>query len=91
MKLFQAKNFRDGCNDVLADEGPEAATIQAALPNGRVYDINIVRSPNTVEPGQGPGAIAVFHDISEIKRLENRAKGLCCQRFTRTQNSPYFN
>ncbi|WP_421903838.1 ATP-binding protein [Maridesulfovibrio sp.] len=70
LEIIPSPDLYDACTEVVGPEGPEATTVQVVLPNGRVYDVNIVRSPHTSEPGQGPGAIAVFHDISEIKRLE---------------------
>lgn len=70
LEIISSPDLYDACTEVVSPEGPEAKTVQVALPNARVYDVNIVRSPHTSEPGQGPGAIAVFHDISEINRLE---------------------
>lgn len=70
LEIIPSPDLYDACKEIVAPEGPESKTVQVVLPTGRVYDVNIVRSPHTVEPGQGPGAIAVFHDISEIKRLE---------------------
>ncbi|WP_419784414.1 ATP-binding protein [Maridesulfovibrio sp.] len=70
LEIVPSPDLYDACQELVSPEGPEAKAVQVVLPNGRVYDVNIVRSPHTSEPGQGPGAIAVFHDISEIKRLE---------------------
>ena len=70
LEIVPSPDLYDACQELLSQEGPEAKAVQVVLPNGRVYDVNIVRSPHTSDPGQGPGAIAVFHDISEIKRLE---------------------
>lgn len=70
LEVIPSPEFQDACHELTSPEGPDAVTVQVILPDERVYDVNIVRSPHTVEPGQGPGAIAVFHDISKIKRLE---------------------
>ena len=70
LEIIPSPDLYDACKEVVAPEGPESGAVQVVLHSGRVYDVNIVRSPHTSEPGQGPGAIAVFHDISEIKRLE---------------------
>ncbi|WP_245549578.1 HAMP domain-containing sensor histidine kinase [Maridesulfovibrio hydrothermalis] len=70
LEIIPSPELQDACAEVVSPEGPEAKTVQLVLPTGHIYDVNIVRSPHTVEPGQGPGAIAVFHDISKIKRLE---------------------
>ncbi|WP_320171471.1 ATP-binding protein [Maridesulfovibrio sp.] len=70
LEVIPCPDLQDSCRELTDPEGPDARTVQLKLQDGRVYDINIVRSPHTVEPGQGPGAIAVFHDISKIKRLE---------------------
>ncbi len=70
LEVIPSPELQDACRDLTLPEGPDALTVQVVLPDGRVYDVNIVRSPHTVDPGQGPGAIAVFHDISKIKRLE---------------------
>ncbi len=70
LEVIPSPDLYDACSEVVAAEGPKAKAVQVVLPTGRVYDVNIVRSPHTSEPGQGPGIIVVFHDISEIKRLE---------------------
>lgn len=70
LEVIPSPELQDGCKKIISIEGPEVVTVQAVLPNGRIYDVNIVCSPHTVDPGQGPGGIAVFHDISKIKRLE---------------------
>lgn len=70
LEIIPSPELQDACMEIISPEGPEARTVQVVLPSGQVYDVNIVSSSSTTDPGQGPGAIAVFHDISEIKRLE---------------------
>lgn len=70
LEIISSPSFQDICRQVLSGEGPASASIQLTLDGDRTYEVNIVKSANTTGPGQGPGAIAVFHDISEIKRLE---------------------
>ncbi|WP_034632899.1 HAMP domain-containing sensor histidine kinase [Maridesulfovibrio bastinii] len=70
LEVISSPDFQDTCRQVISDDGPVSASIQLALDGDRVYEVNIVKSANSIGPGQGPGAIAVFHDISEIKRLE---------------------
>ncbi|WP_432738660.1 ATP-binding protein [Maridesulfovibrio sp. FT414] len=70
LEIMPSPELQDACMELTSPEGRDAITVQVTLSDGRIYDVNIVRSPHTVEPGQGPGAIAVFHDISRIKRLE---------------------
>ncbi|WP_291329167.1 HAMP domain-containing sensor histidine kinase [Desulfovibrio sp. UCD-KL4C] len=74
LEVIPCPQLQDACDSVVAMEGPDALNVNLELSSGRVYEVNIVRSPHTSDPGQGPGAIAVFHDISEIKRLETVRK-----------------
>lgn len=70
LEVISSPDFQDTCRKVISEEGPASASVLLTLEDDHVYEVNIVRSANSTGPDQGPGAIAVFHDISEIKRLE---------------------
>jgi two-component system, OmpR family, phosphate regulon sensor histidine kinase PhoR len=58
------------CDEVMASEGDaenRPFNLQIALGQERIYDVNIVRMPDS---RMEIGAVVVFHDISELKRLE---------------------
>jgi two-component system phosphate regulon sensor histidine kinase PhoR len=60
--------LQEACEAALAGEdGERTRTLHMELDQGRAYEVGIVR---LASPQTGVGAVAVFHDISEIKRLE---------------------
>lgn len=70
LEVISSPSFQDACRQILSNDGPTSASIQLTLDGDRIYEVNIVKSVNMAGTTQGPVAIAVFHDISEIKRLE---------------------
>jgi two-component system phosphate regulon sensor histidine kinase PhoR len=55
----------------LADTGRRQNTLQLDLPSGQVFAVCISRPATTHKPGRsGVGAVVVFHDITELMRLE---------------------
>ncbi|BBD09937.1 sensor histidine kinase [Desulfovibrio ferrophilus] len=70
LEIVLSPELQDACDRALAnnsdmERGPWSLQIEPD--RNRIYDVNIVRL-DTLESGSG--AIIVFHDISELKRLE---------------------
>jgi len=61
MEVFLSPEIQAACDQVLS--GKEHIRLKAAMSNDRVYEVNLVRIPED-------GAVVVFHDISELVRLE---------------------
>lgn len=61
LEVFLSPEIQTACDQVLS--GKEHIRLKAVMPNDRVYEVNLVRIP-------GNGAVVVFHDISELVRLE---------------------
>ena len=61
MEVFLNPEIQTACNDVIA--GKQSERLRVPIDNEVVYEVNLVKIP-------GGGAVAVFHDISEILRLE---------------------
>ncbi|ABK16404.1 HAMP domain-containing sensor histidine kinase [Syntrophobacter fumaroxidans] len=62
--------LQEACDAALTSDdagGTRSASLQIILDGGRIYDVHVVRLE---EERKGLGAIVVFHDISELKRLE---------------------
>lgn len=57
----------DTLKDTVAETLTQPRSFPIVLGDERTYDVNIVGFP---DPKKGRGAVAVFHDISELKRLE---------------------
>ncbi len=69
LEVVRNIEFQEACERILAQTGPEfqTETIEVPLGRDRVFNVNIVRIR---DHNQYVGAIVVFHDISNIKRLE---------------------
>nr|WP_280712770.1 ATP-binding protein [Desulfobaculum xiamenense] len=68
MDLVLSPELQRACDGVLApDAGDGPRWLQIEPQKGRVYDVTIV---GLDERGANLGAVVVFHDISELKRLE---------------------
>jgi two-component system phosphate regulon sensor histidine kinase PhoR len=61
MEVFLNPEIQQACNQVL--EGTDAIKLKVAMDNETVYEVNLVNIPEG-------GAVVVFHDISELVRLE---------------------
>jgi two-component system phosphate regulon sensor histidine kinase PhoR len=63
--------LQKACDRVLGGSGREETgpnNLQISISNERIHNVNIVRLEDEEE--RGIGAVVVFHDISELKRLE---------------------
>ena len=70
LEVIRSHELQKACDQVLAgnhDSESQPLRLEIALDVGRVFDVNIVQFGDRQE---GTGAIVVFHDISELKRLE---------------------
>ena len=70
LEVIRSAELQSACDDVLAGAGEgelQVHKLEMSLRMGRVFDVNIVQLRDQEE---GVGAIVVFHDISELKRLE---------------------
>jgi len=70
LEIVLSPELQDACdvalsNDENAERGPWSLQIEPE--KNRIYDVTLVRLET---PESGRGAIIVFHDISELKRLE---------------------
>lgn len=62
MEVFLNPEVQQACNKILQN-GEEHLKIEVAMQNKSIYEVNLVRIPEG-------GAVVVFHDISELVRLE---------------------
>jgi len=70
LEVIRSHELQKACDQVIGGNyGPESKPLrrEIVLDMGRVFDVNIVQFGDREE---GIGAIVVFHDISELKRLE---------------------
>ncbi|MDY0040870.1 MAG: histidine kinase dimerization/phospho-acceptor domain-containing protein, partial [Desulforhabdus sp.] len=72
LEATMSLDLQKACDHVLSNSGGDSGdyphSLQIALRGGEsIYDVTIVR---LADGSGGAGAIAVFHDISELKRLE---------------------
>ncbi|MCM0755400.1 cell wall metabolism sensor histidine kinase WalK [Desulfovibrio aminophilus] len=67
LEILPQAELADACDELLRAGGPDSASLAVTLEDGRVLSVNMVRPP---ESGHGLGAVLVFRDVSEIKRLE---------------------
>jgi two-component system phosphate regulon sensor histidine kinase PhoR len=70
LEIIRSAELQQACDKVLAatSEGElQPHRLEISLEMGRAFDVNIVQLRGQEE---GVGAIVVFHDISELKRLE---------------------
>ncbi|MGD8372184.1 MAG: ATP-binding protein [Syntrophobacterales bacterium] len=70
LEIIRSAELQQACDKVLAGTGEgevEPHRLEISLDMGRAFDVNIVQLRDQAE---GVGAIVVFHDISELKRLE---------------------
>jgi two-component system phosphate regulon sensor histidine kinase PhoR len=67
LEILPNAELADACEELLRGGGPAAASLTLALDETRVFSVNVVRP---AERTLGLGAVLVFHDVSEIKRLE---------------------
>ena len=70
LEVIRSHELQKACDQVIGGNyhsESQPSRLEIALDMGRVFDVNIVQFGNREE---GIGAIAVFHDISELKRLE---------------------
>ncbi|QCQ23089.1 ATP-binding protein [Desulfoglaeba alkanexedens] len=65
LEVFLSPELQKACDEVLLEKDQERLEIE--MEGNRFYDINLVRIPGPGTPG---GAVVVFHDITDIKRLE---------------------
>jgi len=61
MEIFLNAEIQSACDEVLG--GEEHLRLKIAMPNDREYEVNLVKIAEE-------GAVVVFHDISELVRLE---------------------
>jgi two-component system phosphate regulon sensor histidine kinase PhoR len=67
LELTMLPEFDEACEKALTETTRQNISLQIEPSPGRVYDVNVVSLRGD---RHGLGVIAVFHDISEIKRLE---------------------
>lgn len=70
LELVRSPELQEACDRVLAGlpgEGEEPVNLQISPQDGSVMDVNIVRF---LDEQGNMGLIVVFHDISDLKRLE---------------------
>lgn len=70
LEVIRSAELQEACAQVLADSDKpqiQPHNLEINLDEGRVFDVNIVRLH---DQRGGIGAIVVFHDISQLKRLE---------------------
>jgi two-component system phosphate regulon sensor histidine kinase PhoR len=70
LEVIRSHELQKACDQIIeGDYGLESLPLrrEIVLDMGRVFDVNIVQLG---DPEEGTGAIVVFHDISELKRLE---------------------
>ena len=67
LEVLPNTELDDACDALLQGAGPAAANLTLVLDESRVFSVNMVRA---AENAPGLGAVLVFHDVSEIKRLE---------------------
>ncbi len=70
LEVFMSLELQEACDKVLSspvDVDAPPYDLQVVLGMDRTYDVNIVRLQ---DQQRGMGAIVVFHDITELKRLE---------------------
>ncbi len=61
MEVFLNPEIQTACSDVLA--GKQPASLRVPIDHDIIYEVNLVKIPDG-------GAVVVFHDISELVRLE---------------------
>jgi len=61
MEVFLNPEIQESCNRIL--EGKDAIKRKVEIDNETIYEVNLVKIPDG-------GAVVVFHDISELVRLE---------------------
>ena len=70
LEVIRSHELQKACDQVINldyDRKSQPLRLEILLDMGRVFDVNIVQFGNREE---GIGVIVVFHDISELKRLE---------------------
>jgi two-component system phosphate regulon sensor histidine kinase PhoR len=70
LEVIRSHELQKACDQVIGgnyDRGSQPLRLEISLDSGRVFDVNIVQLR---DQNEGIGAIVVFHDISELKRLE---------------------
>ena len=70
LEVIRSAELQEACDQVLADSDKpqiQPHNLEINLDEVRVFDVNIVRLR---DQRGGIGAIVVFHDISQLKRLE---------------------
>lgn len=70
MEVLMNYEIQETCERLLAEangESPKRVNLQVELERERTYDVNIVKLQ---ESGKEPVLVVVFHNISELKRLE---------------------
>jgi two-component system phosphate regulon sensor histidine kinase PhoR len=70
LEVIRSHELQKACDRVIAgnhDSGFQPLKLEISLDEGRVFDVNLVQLRDQDE---GIGALVVFHDISELKRLE---------------------
>lgn len=70
LEVIRSHELQKACDQVIGgnyDKETQPLRLEIVLDIGRVFDVNIVQFGDREE---GLGAIVVFHDISELKRLE---------------------
>jgi two-component system phosphate regulon sensor histidine kinase PhoR len=61
MEVFLNPEIQEACDQIL--EGTDAIKLKVEMDNETIYEVNLVKIPEG-------GAVIVFHDISELVRLE---------------------
>lgn len=69
LEVIRSAELQQACDEVLAGTAAETGTLSLEITPGlgQAFGVNLVRFHH--QPGEA-GAIVVFHDISELKRLE---------------------
>lgn len=69
LAVARLAGLAEGFAEVLAGRPAETRELQTTVPEERVYEAHLspVRQPN----GEVAGAVAVLHDVTEIRRLEH--------------------
>jgi len=70
LEVIASPELQQACERVLAGKAEASEGLRIEPERGRAYDVNVVRSRRPGGDPDGIGAILVFHDVSELLRLE---------------------
>ncbi|MGE4291726.1 MAG: ATP-binding protein [Desulfovibrio sp.] len=67
LEMLPSPELLDACRRLIDGSGQTPSPLLLVLDERRIYEVNVLPASEA----SGLGAIAVFHDVSEIKRLES--------------------